>query len=65
MNDEPQKTTNEKPVSLSPLKFPEALRALLQVKAQEEAKDKGKPEKKRLRRISFSVVRWGAGGYFS
>ena len=37
--DKETKTTSEKPVSLSPLKFKEALDALLKVKPEEEKKE--------------------------
>jgi hypothetical protein len=40
MNDKDKKTTSEKPVSLNPLNFKEALDALLKVKPEEEEKDK-------------------------
>jgi hypothetical protein len=39
-----KKTTNEKPVSLAPLDFQEALKGLLQVKPEPKEK---KPKKKR------------------
>ena len=43
--DEEKKTTSEKPVSLAPLDFKEALGALLKVKPQ--PKPKKKPRKKK------------------
>lgn len=45
MEEKDTKTTNEKPVSLNPLTFKEALSGLLKVKPEEE-KEEEKPEKK-------------------
>ena len=42
MNDKDKKTTSEKPVSLNPLGFKEALEALLKVKPGEEKKEQEK-----------------------
>jgi hypothetical protein len=44
-NKDEKKTTNEKPVSLAPLDFQEALKGLLQIKP--EPKPEKKPRKKR------------------
>ena len=47
-NSKNKKTTSEKPVSLNPLNFKEALEALLKVKPEEEKKEEKtkKPSKK-------------------
>lgn len=45
--DEENKTTSEKPVSLSPLNFKDALEALLKVKPEEEKKEGKEKEPKK------------------
>lgn len=44
-----KKVTNEKPISLVPLDFKEALAALLKTKPEPKPERKGKKEKKRPR----------------
>lgn len=41
-NNKDKKTTSEKPISLSPLKFKEALEALVKVKPEKEKKEQEK-----------------------
>lgn len=46
-NNKENNTTSEKPVSLSPLKFKEALEVLLKVKPEEEEKEEREKETKK------------------
>jgi len=46
MSQTDKKTTNEKPITLSPLSFKDALAALLKIKPQPKEKKKVKKNKK-------------------
>jgi len=51
MNKQKKKTTSEKPVSLSPLSFKEALKGLLGVKPNKEVEKIDKVEEEEERKI--------------
>ena len=52
MEKKDTKTTNEKPVSLAPLKFTEALAALLKVKPKDEKQEEKEKQEKKQKKSS-------------